>query len=131
MLNVLITDDAMIIRKKINTYATNLGHKVIGQAKSGAEAVSMAKELKPDLITMDITMPDMNGIVAVRRIKEFDKKVKIIMVTSHGQEDMVVKSLKEGAKGYVLKPITEKKLSEAIGNIFPQYAVEDDDLLDD
>ena len=133
MLKVLVVDDATIIRKKISSYATNLGHKVIASAQSGKEAVSMAKEFEPDLITMDITMPDMNGIVAVKRIREFNKTVKIIMITSHGQEDLVMKSLKEGARGYVLKPITQEKLANAIGNIFPQYNIdsEDDELLDD
>jgi len=102
MLKVLVIDDSLIIRKNITKYLSNLGHSVLDEGKSGAEAVTLCKTLKPDLITMDITMPDMDGIEAVKRIREFDKNVTIIMVTSHGQEEMVVSSLKSGAKGYIL-----------------------------
>ncbi len=133
MLNVLIVDDSLIIRKNVHKYLAHLGHKVIREAKTGAEAVEDCKELKPDLITMDITMPDMDGITAVAKIKQFDKKVPIIMVTSHGQEDLVVSALKAGAKGYILKPINEDKLAKAIATIFPKYKIQEDDdeFLDD
>ncbi len=132
MLNILVVDDSLIIRKNIKKYVTNLGHSLCGEAKNGAQAIESCRELKPDLITMDITMPDMDGITAVQKIREFDKDVNIIMVTSHGQEEMVVSSLKSGAQGYLLKPINEEKLAQAIGNIYSQYVYdEDDELLDD
>ena len=132
MLNILVVDDSLIIRKNIKKYITNLGHSIAGEAKNGRQAIELCKELKPDLITMDITMPDMDGITAVTKIREFDSKVNIIMVTSHGQEEMVVSSLKSGAQGYLLKPINEEKLLQAIGNIYAEYLEDtDDELLDD
>lgn len=105
-------------------------------AKNGQEAIDGYKEYKPDLVTMDITMPDMDGITAVQHIMKDDANAKVIMVTSHGQEDMVIKSIQAGAVGYMLKPITEDKMAQAIGEVFIEYAVsaEDDeleDLLDD
>lgn len=120
-LKVLIVDDSLIVRKNMNRLLTTLNQDVIGEAKDGQEAVSMCRSLKPDFITMDITMPDMDGIVAVKKIKEFDKEVKIIMSTSHGQEKMVLDSIKAGAKGYILKPLTKEKLLHSLQKIFPEF----------
>ena len=132
MLNILVVDDSLIIRKNIKKYITNLGHAIAGEAKNGSMAIQQCRELNPDLITMDITMPDMDGIEAVKKIREFNSEVNIIMVTSHGQEEMVVSSLKAGAQGYLLKPINEEKLAQAIGNIYEDYVEDmDDELLDD
>jgi two-component system chemotaxis response regulator CheY len=133
MLKVLIVDDSLIIRKKIAKLLEKLGHEVVYGAKDGQEAIDKYKELSPDLVTMDITMPDMDGITAVKHIISHDSEAKIIMVTSHGQEDMVIKSIQSGAVGYMLKPITEDKLATSIGEVFIEYAVDDEDLdiLDD
>ena len=132
MLNILVVDDSLIIRKNIKKYITNLGHSIVGEAKNGKQAIQLTKELKPDLITMDITMPDMDGITAVKEIRAFNTDTHIIMVTSHGQEEMVVSSLKSGAQGYLLKPINEEKLAKAISNLYNGYEEDDEDeLLDD
>lgn len=132
MLNILVVDDSLIIRKNIKKYITNLGHSIAGEAKNGTQAIELCKELQPDLITMDITMPDMDGITALKQIREFNKDVNIIMVTSHGQEEMVVDSLKSGAQGYLLKPVDEDKLAKSIGNIYKEYNKDtDEELLDD
>ena len=132
MLKVLIVDDSLIIRKKISKILVKLGHVVVHSAKNGQEAIDTYKEFQPDLVTMDITMPDMDGITAVKHIMESDVDAKIIMVTSHGQEDMVIKSIQAGAVGYMLKPITDDKMAQAIGEVFIEYAVsESDDELDD
>ncbi|MCD6259141.1 MAG: response regulator [Helicobacteraceae bacterium] len=130
MLNVLIVDDSLIIRKKINTILQKLGHKSVFDATNGQEAIDAYAKYRPDLVTMDITMPDMDGITAVKKIIGQDASAKIIMVTSHGQEDMVIQSIQAGAVGYMLKPITEEKLAQAIGEVFIEYATndEDDDL---
>lgn len=120
-LKVLIVDDSLIVRKNMNKLLIMLNQDVIGEAKDGQEAVSMCRTLKPDLITMDITMPDMDGITAVKKIREFDKDVKIIMSTSHGQEKMVLDSIKAGAKGYILKPLTKEKLICSLKKIFPDF----------
>lgn len=124
MLNILIVDDSLIIRKKITTLLEKLGHSVVYGAKNGKEAIEAYNLKKPDLVTMDITMPDMDGITAVKNIIKDNKDAKIIMVTSHGQEDMVIKSIQAGAVGYMLKPITEDKIVQAIGEVYPEYAVE-------
>lgn len=127
MLNVLIVDDSLIIRRNMSKIITSLGYKVMGEAKNGQEAVDMTKKLCPDLITMDITMPDMDGITAVKHIVEFNKDVRIIMSTSHGQEQMVLDSIKAGAKGYLLKPISEEKLALTINKVFPELLEKEDD----
>ena len=133
MLKILVVDDSLIIRKKITKLAIELGHDVLYGAKNGQEAIEKYKELKPDLVTMDITMPDMDGIEAVKHIIGENSDAKIIMVTSHGQEDMVIKSIKAGAVGYMLKPVTKDKLAASIGEVFIEYAIDEDDLdiLDD
>lgn len=133
MLNVLVVDDALVIRKNITRFLTDLGHKVIADAKSGTEAVEICKKTNGiNLITMDITMPGMNGIEATKLIKEILPDVSIVMVTSHGQEELVSQSLKAGAKNFVLKPISKDKLEETIGSLFPEYAKkEEDELLEE
>ncbi len=131
MLKVLIVDDSLIIRKKVSKILENLGHEVVFDATNGQEAIDAYVKYKPDLVTMDITMPDMDGITAVKHIMKDDKDAKIIMVTSHGQEDMVIKSIQAGAVGYILKPITDEKLAQVIGEVFVEYATEmDEDELD-
>ena len=132
MLNVLIVDDALVIRKNISRFLEELGHKVVANAKTGVEAVDFCKENKEiDLITMDITMPEMNGIEATKKIIEILPNVTIVMITSHGQEELVSQSLKAGAKNFVLKPITKEKLELTIGKLFKEYAKEEDDELID
>lgn len=131
MLKVLIVDDSLIIRKKVSKILENLGHEVVFDATNGQEAIDAYVKYKPDLVTMDITMPDMDGITAVKHIMKDDKEAKVIMVTSHGQEDMVIKSIQAGAVGYILKPITDEKLAQVIGEVFVEYATEiDEDELD-
>ena len=127
MLKVLIVDDSLIIRKKISKILENLGHDVVFDAKNSQEAIDAYAKYKPDLVTMDITMPDMDGITTVKNIIKDDKDAKIIMVTSHGQEDMVIKSIQVGAVGYILKPISDEKLAQVIGEVFVEYATEIDE----
>jgi two-component system chemotaxis response regulator CheY len=120
VLDVLVVDDSLVLRKNITKMMTELGHKIIGEAKNGVEGVQMYGELKPDLVTMDITMPDMDGIEAVEKIIEIDPDAKIIMATSHGQEDMVIKAIQAGASGYILKPVTKDKIIETISKAIPE-----------
>ena len=127
MLKVLIVDDSLIIQKKISKIFENLGHEVVFDATNGQEAIDAYTKFKPDLVTMDITMPDMDGITALKHIIKEDIEAKIIMVTSHGQEDMVIKSIQAGAVGYILKPITEEKMVQVIGEVFAEYAIEENE----
>lgn len=118
MLKILIVDDSLIIQKKLKRIFENLGHNVISCASNGEKALFDYIKYKPDLVTMDITMPIMDGISAVKSIINEDSNAKIIMVTSHGQENMVVRSIEAGAMSYILKPVTEDKLIQVINDIF-------------
>jgi len=133
MLKVLIVDDSLVIRAKMKGYIKKLGHSVIGEAKDGQDAVLMNEQLSPDLITMDVSMPIMNGLEALKKIMETSnmEETNIIMITANGQDGIVKDALKSGAKGYILKPISEEKLQDSIGKIFPQYCIEDNDFLDE
>ncbi|MCU7834583.1 MAG: response regulator [gamma proteobacterium symbiont of Taylorina sp.] len=131
-LNVLIVDDSLIMRKNLFRNLDILGHHIIAEAKDGQESIDLYKRHQPDLVTMDITMPGMDGITALEKIKEIDSDANIIMVTSHGQESMVMMALKAGSKGYILKPVTPDKLREAIGRIFFELAENyEEELLDE
>ncbi len=123
MLNIMVVDDSTIIRKTLQIKLESMGHTVIASAKSGKEAVALYQEHLPDLVTMDITMPIMNGIEALKLIKKDFKDAKVIMVTSHGEEKLVMDAITSGARGYLLKPITEEKLSEVIGKVYPECII--------
>ena len=130
-LNILIVDDSLIMRKNLIRNLDILGHKVIAEAPDGQQGIDSYIGSKPDLVTMDITMPGMDGITAVKKIKEINVEANIVMVTSHGQESMVMAALKAGAKGYIMKPVTPDKLRESIGRIYPDLASEtEEELLD-
>ena len=121
MLKVLVVDDSLVIRNKVSDILKYLGHEVVFNAINGKEAIKAYIKYKPDLVTMDINMSDINGIDALKYIKRINKNAKIIMVTSYGQEELVNKSIQEGAEGYILKPITNEKLKYIIEEIFPCY----------
>ncbi len=119
MLKILVVDDSLIMRRNITKMIEALGHKVVGEAKDGNEAIELYRKLAPDLVTMDITMPELDGISAVKELKKMDKNIKVIMVTSHGQEEMVVDAIRSGASGYLLKPVKLDKLRSTIRKVFP------------
>ena len=123
MLNVVVVDDSLILRRNISRMLIELGHKVVAEAANGLEAIHYCEEYTPDLITMDITMPDMDGITAVKEIRKVNKYVKIIMITSHGQENMVKDAIRAGASGYLLKPIVEEKLAKTLDKVFPELKI--------
>jgi two-component system chemotaxis response regulator CheY len=111
---VMIVDDSMIMTQKLSVLVRDLGHEVVRVCKDGAEALKDYPLVKPDVVTMDITMPGMDGIETLTQIKATNPQARVIMVTSHGQEAMVVKALEAGALGYVLKPVTKERLSAMI-----------------
>jgi two-component system chemotaxis response regulator CheY len=119
MLNIMIVDDSMIIRNTIKKIVEEQGHTVVATARNGREAIDVYEETNPDLVTMDITMPVMDGIHALKRIKKAYKDAKIIMVTSHGEEKLVMEAISYGAKGYILKPITAENIEQTISKVFP------------
>ena len=116
-LNVLVVDDSLITVKKLCLLIEQLGHRVAGTAGSGADALAAYRTLSPDLVTMDITMPGMDGVEATRQIVADFPDANIVMVTSHGQEKMVIDALDAGAKGYVLKPVRPEKLADMIRKV--------------
>ena len=116
-LNVLIVDDSLLATEVLKTTLHDLGHKVVRTAKSGNEALIAYRASNPDVVTMDVTMPGMDGIAATQSIiKEFPD-ARIVMVTSHAQKAMVMDALKAGAKGYILKPLNRDKLSEVLTEV--------------
>jgi two-component system chemotaxis response regulator CheY len=117
VLDILVVDDSPIIVKKLSVLLDGLGYRVIQTAANGKEAVAAYKMCKPDVVTMDVTMPEMDGIEATQAIMSEFPDAKIIMVTSHGQEAMVLNALKAGAKGYVLKPFHQQKVYETIQKV--------------
>ena len=121
-LNVLVADDSLITVKKLTGMLEELGHKVVHTAGTGSEALRAYRQYRPDLVTMDITMPDMDGIEATRQIITEFPDAKVIMVTSHGQEKMVLDALDAGAEGYVLKPVRRDKLAETLDKIIVRMA---------
>lgn len=113
-LDILVVDDSPVIVKLLSKLLGELGFRVVRTASTGEEAVNAYRACLPDLVTMDITMPVMDGIDATRAIVSEFPDAKIIVVTSHGQEKMVLNALKAGAKGYVLKPFDNKKVYDVI-----------------
>ena len=101
---VLISDDSVFMRLVLKKLLTENGYEVVGEASDGKQAVQLFKALKPDLVTMDITMPVMDGIEAVKRIHEEDPLARIIMVTAIGQRDVIGEAINAGASGFIIKP---------------------------
>ncbi len=116
-LKVIIADDSIITVKKLLVLMEGLGHQVVATASTGREAIEAYRRHRPDLMTMDISMPDMDGMEATAHIVAEFPEARIMMVTSHGQERMVIDSLDAGAKGYVLKPVRIEKLSDMIAKV--------------
>ncbi len=113
---VLIVDDSMFVTKQISQILTSEGFDVVGIATDGEEGVEKYKELFPnvDVVTMDITMPKMDGVTALEKILEFDKEARVVMISALGKQDLVKKSLLLGAKNYIVKPLDRKKVLERI-----------------
>ncbi len=120
-LRVMVVDDSGLTVKKMAKLLEELGHQVAGTATTGREAVDGYAAVAPDMVTMDITMPDMNGIEATRLIMAADPSARIVIVTSHGQEQMVMDAIEAGAKGYVLKPVKKEKLAETLETVAAKY----------
>jgi len=112
----MIVDDSMFVTKQISQILSSEGFDIVATAADGAEGVEKYKELYPevDLVTMDITMPRMDGVTALEKIIEFDKNANVVMVSALGKQDLVKKSLMLGAKNYIVKPLDRKKVLERV-----------------
>lgn len=113
---VLVVDDSMFVTKQITQILSSEGFEIVGTAKDGEEGLEKYKELYPnvDLVTMDITMPKMDGVTSMEKIIEFDKDARVIMISALGKQDLVKKSLLLGAKNYIVKPLDRKKVLERV-----------------
>jgi two-component system, chemotaxis family, chemotaxis protein CheY len=112
--SVLIVDDALFMRTVLKDILTKNGYEVIGEATNGYEAIEKYQELKPDITTMDITMPELDGIEALKKIMEIDRNAKIIMCSAMGQQGIVIEAIKQGASDFIIKPFQPTRVLEAL-----------------
>lgn len=115
--NILVCDDAAFMRMMIKDILTKNGYNVAGEAENGLKAVEKYKELTPDLVLMDITMPEMDGIQALKEIKKADGGAKVIMCSAMGQQAMVIESIQAGAKDFIVKPFQAERVLEAVKKV--------------
>lgn len=113
-IRVLVVDDAAFMRMMVKDILSKNGYEVVGEAENGLKAVEKWQELKPDLTTMDITMPEMDGITAVKEIKKLDPGAKVIMCSAMGQQAMVVEAIQAGARDFIVKPFQPDRVLEAV-----------------
>ncbi|MFJ7755191.1 response regulator [Peribacillus muralis] len=114
MARILIVDDAKFMRMTLSNILSKAGHEVIGEGENGKEAIELYRNLQPDLVTMDITMPLMSGVDAVKEIKKEFQAAKVIMCSAMGQQKMVVEAIEAGAKDFIVKPFDESRVVDAI-----------------
>ena len=114
---ILIVDDAAFMRMMIKDVLTKNNFEVIGEAENGAKAVESYKELDPELTIMDITMPEMDGIQAVKEIKKINPEAKVIMCSAMGQQAMVIEAIQAGAKDFIVKPFQADRVVEAVKKV--------------
>jgi two-component system chemotaxis response regulator CheY len=114
MPTVLIADDAAFMRMMIKNILTEAGYEIVGEAENGAVAVVKHRELKPDITTMDITMPELDGLSALRQIREADPTARVVMCSAMGQQSMVIESIQAGAKDFIVKPFQADRVLETL-----------------
>lgn len=114
---VLITDDTAFMRMTLRNVIEKNGYEVVGEAADGEQAVELYKELRPDMVTMDITMPKMDGITAIKEIMKIDPDAKIIVCSAMGQKPMVIEALSAGAKDFLVKPFDAERVVESLRKI--------------
>ena len=116
MAKILVVDDAEFLRVRISKMLSGDGHEIL-QAENGLKAVAVYKANKPDLVLMDITMPEMDGLTALKEIRAYDPKAKVVMLTALGQESVVLEAIKSGARDFVVKPFERERVLGAIAKI--------------
>ena len=114
---ILIVDDAAFMRMMIKDILTKNGYTIVGEAENGQKAVEKYNETKPDLVMMDITMPEMDGIQALKKIKATDPNAAIIMCSAMGQQAMVIEAIQSGAKDFIVKPFQAERVLEAVKKV--------------
>lgn len=119
MYKILIVDDAGFMRKMVQTHLSKAGYTDFLEGEDGARAVEIYKESRPDLVIMDITMPNLNGIEALRQIKQYDSDAKIVMCSAMGQEAMVMEAIKLGALDFIVKPFKAERIVQTVNKVLP------------
>lgn len=117
MVKILVVDDALFMRTMLRGILEKGGHTVLGEAANGVEAVNQYRALQPELVLMDITMPELSGIEAVKAIKILDEGAKVIMCSAMGQQSMVLEAIQAGAKDFIVKPFNHERVLKAIANV--------------
>jgi two-component system chemotaxis response regulator CheY len=117
---LLVVDDAMLMRRLIRDVAVEAGWEVAGEARNGAEAVELYQELRPDLVTMDVVMPQMSGLEALRRIREHDPDARIVMVTALDQKQTLLDSIRDGAIDFIVKPFERSRIVSLLNKERPR-----------
>jgi two-component system, chemotaxis family, chemotaxis protein CheY len=115
--SVLIVDDIPFVRKTLKQILTNLGYRVVGEAETGEEAIHVFQETNPDLVTMDLVMPIMNGVEATRKIIQLNPSAKVIILSAMMQENLVSDAIIAGAKDYIMKPFQTDEVSRVLNNV--------------
>lgn len=119
MNKIMIVDDAGFMRMMIKSYLNKAGYTEIVEGEDGEKAVALYKTEKPDLVLMDITMPNVDGIEALRRIKEFDPNANVVMCSAMGQEAMVMEAIRLGAKDFIVKPFKQERILQTVTKLLP------------
>lgn len=114
---ILITDDALFMRTALKDILTKNGYEVVGEAENGEQSVELYKLLKPDIVLMDITMPEMDGIEALKAIREADPSAQVVMCTAMGQRTLVIEAIGAGARDFIIKPFEAARVLEAVGKL--------------
>ncbi|WP_282937882.1 response regulator [Paenibacillus sp. RC67] len=117
MAKVMVVDDAAFMRMVLKTMLTEEGHEIVAEAANGLEAVQAYSTIKPDLVTMDITMPELDGVGALKEIRKIDPGANIIMCSAMGQKAMVVDAITAGAKDFVVKPFQKERVIESVNKV--------------
>ncbi|MCM2675124.1 response regulator [Alkalicoccobacillus plakortidis] len=117
MASILIVDDAAFMRMMIKDILVNAGYDVVGEAENGLQAITKYQELNPDLVTMDITMPELDGIQALKQIKQLDHNANIIMCSAMGQQALVLEAVQLGAKDFIVKPFQKERVVETVNDV--------------
>lgn len=111
---ILITDDALFMRVTLKNILTQNGFEVVGEASNGREAVQLYEQLKPDVVFMDVTMPEMDGLAALKAIRAADPDARVVMCTAMGQKQVVLDAIQNGAKDFIVKPFQPERILEAV-----------------
>lgn len=121
MAKILVVDDTKFMRVTLSNMLTKNHHEIIGDAKDGEEAISQYKNVKPDLVIMDITMPIMNGIEAIKEIMKIDDRANIIICSAIGQQKVVVEAIESGARDFIVKPFDENRVLDTVSRVLNEY----------